>query len=128
MPKISLDEIQSVTIKALLKHGAREWIATSVSKAVRRAEETGNVICGLYYLQSYCDQLVSGRVRGDVEPVVEKTREGAVKSDALFGFSQPAFDRGYLVAIEAARKNGISSFAVANAHTCTSLGLSLIHI
>jgi len=122
MPRISLDEIQSVTIKALLNHGAREWIATSVSKAVRRAEETGNVICGLYYLQSYCDQLVSGRVRGDVEPVVEKTREGAVKSDALFGFSQPAFDMGYLVAIEAAKKNGISSFAVANAHTCTSLG------
>ena len=55
MPRISLDEIQSVTIKALLKHGAREWIATSVSKAVRRAEETGNVICGLYYLQSYCE-------------------------------------------------------------------------
>ena len=47
---------------------------------------------------------------------------GAVKSDALFGFAQPAFEKGYIAAIEAAKENGISSFAVANAHTCTSLG------
>jgi len=113
MPKVNLSKIQEYTHQALVNYGAKDWIAQSVSRAVRRSEETGNVICGLYYLESYCMQLKSGRVDGQVDPIITKPKRGAVKSDALFGFAQSAFDKG---------ENGISSFAVANAHTCTSLG------
>jgi (2R)-3-sulfolactate dehydrogenase (NADP+) len=122
MPKVNLSKIQEYTHQALVNYGAKDWIAQSVSRAVRRSEETGNVICGLYYLESYCMQLKSGRVDGQVDPIITKPKRGAVKSDALFGFAQSAFDKGYVSAIESAKENGISSFAVANAHTCTSLG------
>lgn len=119
---VGLDEVFDVTRAALVRHGAEDRVAASVARAVRRAEETGNVICGLYYLESYCKQLVSGRVLGAVEPVVTRRKAAAVEVDAKFGFAQPAFDRGLPSALEAAREGGSAIFAVTHAHTCTSLG------
>jgi (2R)-3-sulfolactate dehydrogenase (NADP+) len=120
--KITVQEIESKSKAALMAHGAAAAQAGHVAAAVARAEALGNVICGLYYLESYCTQLASGRVSGTVQPVVTKPRAGAVKSDARFGFAQPAFAAGLADAVAAARDNGVATFAVANAHTCTSLG------
>ncbi len=120
--QISLREIESTSKSALVAHGAGEWQAAEVARAVARAEETGNVICGLYYLESYCKQLVSGRVNGIVEPEVTRARPGAVTVDAKLGFAQPAFSRGLPMAVAAARECGIASLAIAHSHTCTSLG------
>jgi len=122
MVQISLNDIEAKTRAALIRHGAQPWIAEEVARAVRKAESTGNRICGLYYLESYCQQLRTGRVRGDVEPEVTQPRPGAVTVDAKFGFAQPAFARGIDRAAEAARACGVASLAVGHAHTCTSLG------
>ena len=119
---VAVTQIEDVSRKALLAHGAGEGQAAAVAKAVARAEALGNVICGLYYLESYCTQLVSGRVNGTVTPKVTQPRPGSVKADACFGFAQPAFDAGLPAAIAAARANGVATLAVAHAHTCTSLG------
>ena len=94
MPEISLDEIETATKTALERHGAHAWIAAEVAKAVRKAEAVNNKICGLYYLESYCQQLRTGRVDGTVDPVVSRPRLGTVVVDAKYGFSQPAFSRG----------------------------------
>ena len=72
---VLLDDIETVTKRALQAHGASEVIAAHVAHAVRVAEADGNRICGLYYLESYCQQLDSGRVDGQVEPVVSHDRE-----------------------------------------------------
>ena len=80
------------------------------------------MICGLYYLESYCTQLASGRVNGTVAPIVTQPRPGTILADAKFGFAQPAFASGLPKAVEAARNNGVATLAVAHAHTCTSLG------
>ncbi len=122
MPDISLDEIETTARTALEVHGAEGWIAAEVAKAIRKAEAVGNKICGLYYLESYCVQLKSGRVNGSVEPVVTTPRPGAVMVDAGFGFAQPAFTRALPAAVKAARECGVASLAVGHAHTCTSLG------
>ncbi|MCU9849643.1 Ldh family oxidoreductase [Defluviimonas sp. WL0024] len=122
MPTITIAEIEARTTDALVRHGAADWVAAEVARAVGRAEATGNVICGLYYLESYCQQLASGRVKGDVEPVVTRPRPGAVRVDARFGFAQTAFARALPEALEAARDCGTASLAVGHAHTCTSLG------
>ncbi|MCF2871958.1 Ldh family oxidoreductase [Octadecabacter sp. G9-8] len=120
--KVFVSEIEDVAKSALIAHGAGAWQAGEVARAVSRAEAFGNVICGLYYLESYCTQLKSGRVDGQVEPVVTRPKAGQVIADARFGFAQPAFSRGLTQAIEAARENGVATLAVAHAHTCTSLG------
>ena len=122
MPKVTLSEIEETVNTALERHGASPWIAAEVARAVRKAEAVGNLICGLYYLESYCKQLQNGRVKGDVEPVVTRPRPGAVKVDARFGFAQPAFARALPDAVAAARDCGVASLAVGHAHTCTSLG------
>ena len=122
MPRVSLDEIETKSREALERHGAAPWIAASVARAVRKAEAGGNKICGLYYLESYCLQLESGRVKGGVEPEVTRVRPGAVVVDAKFGFAQAAFERALPEAIAAAQECGVASLAVAHAHTCTSLG------
>ena len=120
--KVFVSEIEDVAKAAMIAHGAGAWQAGEVARAVARAEAFGNVICGLYYLESYCTQLKSGRVDGQVEPVVTRPKPGQVVADARFGFAQPAFSRGLAQAIEAARENGTATLAVAHAHTCTSLG------
>ena len=119
---VSLDDIESVTTQALTAHGAKDWIASEVARAVRVAEENGNLICGLYYLESYCKQLQTGRVDGSAEPVVSQPRTASVLVDAQSGFAQSAFTRGLPLAIETARNAGTCAFAVRHAHTCTSLG------
>ena len=122
MPNVTIAKIKAASHAALSHHGAEAWIAAAVAQAVARAESLGNVICGLYYLESYCSQLTSGRVSGTVEPVISRPKSGAVRADAMFGFAQPAFARGLPEAVAAARENGVAILGVANAHTCTSLG------
>lgn len=122
MVSVSLEDIEARTKAALIRHGAAGWVAAEVAVAVREAEATGNRICGLYYLESYCRQLTTGRVKGDVEPKVARPRPGAVMVDARFGFAQPAFARGLPETVAAARECGVASLAVCHAHTCTSLG------
>lgn len=122
MPQITLNEIESTVTAALEAHGATPDVAASVSHAVRVAEAKGNKICGLYYVESYCRQLVSGRVDGTVEPVVTHEKAGAVRVDARFGFAQPAFAAGFAEAVDAARAGGVCGFSIEHSHTCTSLG------
>lgn len=119
---ISIAEIRATTEAALLAHGAGAFQAVEVAKAVARAEETGNIICGLYYVESYCTQLASGRVNGTVEPEVSQPKQGVTRVDARFGFAQPAFTRALPQAVAAAKEVGVATLTVAHAHTCTSLG------
>jgi len=119
---VSLNDIETVSAKALIKHGATDWIANEVAKAIRKAEATGNLICGLYYLESYCVQLLSGRVNGTVEPLVTRPKTAMVKSDARFGFAQAAFTRALPEAIAVVEEAGTCSLAICHSHTCTSLG------
>jgi len=116
------EEIFAVAEAALRKHGAGADQAAHVAKAVARAEETGNVICGLYYLESYCTQLASGRVNGTVTPEVSRPRPASIFANAKFGFAQPAFAAGLSDAVDAAKEMGVATLSVAHAHTCTSLG------
>ncbi len=122
MADVELDEIEAAARQALLVAGARDGVAGEVAKAVRVAESKGNKICGLYYLDSYCKQLKSGRIDRDAVPTVHVDRPGAVRVDAKLGFAQTAFAAGLNAALESARANGICGFSIEHSHTCTSLG------
>ena len=87
MPDISIQQIEDLSKTAMMRHGADEWIAASVARAVAGSEAVGNKICGLYYLESYCLQLQSGRVNGTAEPDVSRPRPGAIVVDAKLGFA-----------------------------------------
>ena len=120
--EVNLSEVEALTEKALTSNGASVWIAKSVARAVRTAEAKGNLICGLYYLESYCSQLITGRVNGTVEPIVTLPKAASIHVDAKFGFAQAAFERAMPLTIETAVKTGTCSLAISHSHTCTSLG------
>ncbi|MGB1235908.1 MAG: Ldh family oxidoreductase [Planktomarina sp.] len=122
MAQVSIEDIKVTAKSALIAHGANDHVATHVADAVGEAEAHGNIICGLYYLESYCTQLASGRVNGTVDPSVSTPRPASILVDASYGFAQPAFAKGLPVALDAAKANGTASLSVAHAHTCTSLG------
>mgnify|MGYP006094238679 CR=1 FL=1 len=119
---VKLDEIEATTKKALENHGASPEIASLVAHAVRSAEAKGNKICGLYYVESYCLQLKTGRVDGQVAPIVTNNKPGIVRVDGRFGFAQSAFASGFDKAIETVHKNGICSYSIEHTQTCTYLG------
>jgi len=121
MVQVTLQEIEQVANQALVAHGANEHVATSVADAVRLAEGRGNKICGLYYLESYCVQLASGRVQGDVQPVVTSERPGAVRVDGKLGFAQPAFAAALPTVVEQTRQNGIVGLSLEHIHTATAV-------
>ena len=120
--ELTLDEIEETTRQSLVRHGAAPGIAALVANAVRVAEGNNNRICGLYYLESYCLQLESGRIDGTAEPVVTSDRPGSVRVDGGLGFAQSAFAAGFPAAAASARANGICGMSVEHTHTCTSLG------
>ena len=120
--ELTLDEVEETTRRSLIRHGAGQDVSALVARAVRVAEGNGNRICGLYYLESYCLQLESGRIDGVAEPVVTNDRPGAVRVDGRLGFAQSAFAAGFPAAVDAARTNGICGMSVEHTHTCTSLG------
>ena len=122
MTSVTQAEIEKTVQAALLRHGAGAFASAEVARAVARAEAVGNRICGLYYLESYCLQLNSERVKGDVVPVVSTPRPATIVVDAQMGFAQPAFAYGLAPALDAARQFGVASLSISHAHTCTSLG------
>jgi len=119
---VALTDIETCSHRALTAHGAADWVAAEMARAIVKAEATGNIICGLYYLESYCKQLISGRVDGTVEPEVFKPKLASVAVNAKFGFAQAAFKRGLPTALEAAKQAGTCAYSICHAHTCTSLG------
>ena len=122
MIEVSLDEIEETVCAALIAHGADGFVAASVANAVRVAESKGNKICGLYYVDSYCTQLRTGRVSGVAIPVVSQPKPGTVRVDAQLGFAQPAFAAGFQTAVSATRANGTCGFSIEHSHTATALG------
>ena len=122
MPRIEIDRIREASEAALLAHGARAGTARIMAGAVAWAEARGNRICGLYYLESYCLQLRSGRIDPQAEPAVETRRPGAIHVDAGDGFAQPAFLAALPEAARAARALGTASLSIGRMHTATALG------
>lgn len=122
MAQVAISEIETVTKAALMAHGAGAWQAGEVARATAHSEAHGNVICGLQYVESYCVQLASGRVDGQVMPVVSRPKAAAILSDAQLGFAQPAFAAAKDQFCDLVDETGVAMLAVAQSHTCTSLG------
>lgn len=122
MAEISIDEIASVSQSALRRHGAGPLAAKIMSDAIAWAEARDNRICGLYYLDSYCKQLMSGRINAGAVPRTERLRASVLKVNADDGFAQVAFDAAFEVAVSMARENGVASVNIGRAHTCTAVG------
>lgn len=122
MPRLTLDDIETLARAALTDRGASMSAAAAVARSIRRAEADGIGSVGLGYLATYLAHLKSGKVDGRAEPSVSRARAGAVLADANHGFAHPAFDLARPVLIEAAREAGTATLAIRRSYSIGVLG------
>lgn len=122
MVRIALAEIDETCRDALTRHGAPGHVADLMARQIAWCEARGNRVCGLAYLESYCLQLRSGRVRGDAVPRIDQPAPGTLAVDARHGFAQVAFAAVEDRVVDLAREQGIAQLAVGHCHTATALG------
>ena len=107
---------------ALTGAGASPRNASYFTEAILDTELSGLEGHGFYWLQYYCEHLLSGKVDGKVRAKVRKLSPVAFRVDARNGLAHPAIEAGFEKLIPAAKKNGIAGMAVHNSYNAATLG------
>lgn len=107
---------------ALRGAGTSAHNAAYFTEAILDTELSGLEGHGFYWLQYYCEHLLSGKVDGKVRAKVKKLSPVAFRVDARNGFAHPAIEAGFEKLIPAAKKNGIAGMAVHNSYNAATLG------
>lgn len=119
---LSLDEVEQMTVKALIDSGALPKSAKSMGRAVRAAERDGIRSHGLLYVPTYCEHLQCGKVDGKAVPKLIKSRLSSIKVDAKMGFANPAIDLGFKEMFPLVKSNGCVGITINNSYNCGVLG------
>ena len=85
--KMTLQEIESLAIKALLANGCDDANAKAIADIVTRAERDGSASHGLFRLPGYIKSMRSGKVNGKAEPKIEKTLPAVISVDGDMGYA-----------------------------------------
>lgn len=107
---------------ALIGAGTSPRNATYFTEAILDTELSGLEGHGFYWLQYYCEHVLSGKVDGKVRAKVKKLSPVAFRVDARNGFAHPAIEKGFEKLIPAARKHGIAGMAVHDSYNAATLG------
>lgn len=113
---ISADEAQEICAKALARAGTKESTAETVAKALIRAEKDGQKGHGISRVLSYAAQVQTGKVKGQVHPVLEDVKPGLFRINAKFGFAYPAIQLALPELELRTKKNGIAAAAIYHSH------------
>ena len=122
MKTLSLNEVEELSRRMLLRAGASVLQADPTARSIRDAEAEGIRTVGLSYLPTYCDHVACGKVVGDAVPTVTRPRAATVVVDAHHGFAHPAFVAGREALVEAARTCGIAIMSVQHSYSAGVLG------
>jgi (2R)-3-sulfolactate dehydrogenase (NADP+) len=121
--RMSLDEIEQLSARALGASGASEANAVSVARAIAAAEAEGLPSHGLMRVASFCEQLLCGKIAGQAVPRLTHTEgNGVVSVDACEGFALPAIELGVRQLVPRAEQLGIAALAVTRSHNCGVVG------
>jgi (2R)-3-sulfolactate dehydrogenase (NADP+) len=116
LPRIRLAELTEVAARALERAGARAAMAEATAKALVAADAQGLASHGVSRVPQYAAHLKLGRVDGNAEARVVRSRGGATLIDAADGLAFPACALAVSEAIDRARRNGVAFSGVTNSH------------
>lgn len=119
---LSLDDIESLALKALMSAGTSELNARPLAIATAATEADGVASHGMAYIPIYAEHVQCGKVDGKAIPELENPRASVITVDAATGFAHPAIDLGFEQLIPIAREQGIAALAVRNSYNCGVLG------
>jgi (2R)-3-sulfolactate dehydrogenase (NADP+) len=114
--------VERLAFGLLTDCGASETQALPVARSIRAAERDGMRSHGLLYLPIYGEHLRCGKVDGQAQPQVQRSRAGAIVVDAANGFAHPAIDIGLPALVDAARDLGIAAMTLRRSYNCGLLG------
>jgi len=113
---IKMAEAERLARRALQSAGTAAPAATSVAKALARAEADGLASHGLARIPAYCAQVRSGKVDGRAVPRLVPLGPSGARVDAGYGFAFPALDLAIDAAVERAGATCACAVAVTHSH------------
>lgn len=119
---LSLQEAKALARDILLAAGTGRAAAEITAAALVAADADGIASHGLSRLPAYADQVRSGKVQGQAEPVLDWTAQATLRVDAKGGFAFPAIATGLAAAAERVKETGIVGVAVHASHHAGVLG------
>jgi len=123
MPKKTLDELHDLIFRALENAGTTRENAEIVADALIAAEADGLRSHGLARVESYAEQVKSGKVDGRAKPSLSQPAAAAIRVDANSGFAYPAIKMGLERAAELVKETGVVSVAIARSHHSGAFGI-----
>ncbi len=112
----SAAELDQLATAVLTRVGTAEPAATSVAKALVRANLDGLHSHGLARMKAYSAQVAAGKVAGDAVPELETLGPSAARIDARDGFAFPAFDMAIDAIVAMTAETPVAGIAVTNSH------------
>lgn len=122
MPRLTVTEARALIRDALTGAGLLPAHAGYFTEAILETELSGLEGHGFYWLQYYCEHLLSGKVDGKAMPLVTEVSPAAFRIDARHGFAHPAIEAGFSRLIPAARAMGVAVMGVHNSYNAATLG------
>jgi (2R)-3-sulfolactate dehydrogenase (NADP+) len=128
MPKIALEELTTLTARALRRAGASRSMALAAAKALVAADSQGLATHGVSRAALYAQHLREGRVDGKAKPAIVKRKGATCLVDARGGLAYEASAIAVKQAIERARRYGVAFCGVTNSHHFGAAGYHLAPI
>ncbi len=120
---LSLAEIETLALDALVAAGTSPENAAPLARATAMTEADGVASHGLAYIPIYAEHVKCGKVDGQATPVLSQPKPSVVTVDAATGFAHAAIDMGFEKLIPMAREQGVAVLAVNNSYNCGVLGV-----
>lgn len=119
---LSLEAARDLAEAVLVASRTAPAAARTTAEALVAAEADGIASHGLARLPAYADQVLSGKVEGAAEPILEWTGSACLRVDASCGFAFPAIRKGLDEAAPRVTESGLVAVAVRNSHHAGVMG------
>ena len=116
MPRLSIDELTQLSIRALENSGASTSMARATAAALVAAETEGLTGHGVSRVALYCQHLREGRANGRAHPRLVREKGGTCLVDAGGGLAYEAAAMAVQEAIVRARQHGVAFCGVTRSH------------
>jgi (2R)-3-sulfolactate dehydrogenase (NADP+) len=120
--KLTAAQARKLIHNALTGAGTSSANAHYFTEAILDTEMSGLTGHGFYWLDYYCQHVISGKVDGKAKPKVKMISPVAVRVDANKGFAHPAIETGFKKLVPAAKKFGVAAMAVHKSYNAATLG------
>jgi len=114
--QISEKEAWDLAFNALINNQTSDDNAREVADALINAEFDGQAGHGLSRIPSYVEQVLSGKVAGNVSPSLLSSKGSVIRVDANYGFAFPAISLAISEITKTCKNFGIAAASISHSH------------